>query len=238
MQYPFISLEYSERKPFDGFNLQGYIGTKLEVIGVPSPVLRKMRSDYESELKPEEKFYFWQEQWFNHPIFEAKSLALYFLETLAGKRNIELLPQIQSWTPILDNWAHADAYASIVNKRLKFELEGVLELAETWHKSEFLWEKRLSLTALMPRPTILMDLTEIRVRYILDFLDEKNPFMQKAVGWLLREAREREKAIYDDLIWQNIHKISATAFSYATEKMDKSQKEELKALRKSGRKNR
>jgi len=54
----------------------------------------------------------------------------------------------------------------------------------------------------------------------------------------LREAREREKAIYDDLIWQNIHKISATAFSCATEKMDKSQKEELKALRKSGRKNR
>ena len=69
-------------------------------------------------------------------------------------------------------------------------------------------------------------------RLITTLLKDNSYYVQKAVGWSLRESYNVYPSETYELIQQHIHTISATAFTTCTEKMSYSQKELLKQLRK------
>jgi 3-methyladenine DNA glycosylase AlkD len=66
-------------------------------------------------------------------------------------------------------------------------------------------------------------------------LDDEHYFVQKGVGWTLREL----SVIYHDVTWQFLIKhhtrISGAAFTAAAEKLSPAKKEKLKDLRKTHR---
>ena len=93
-----------------------------------------------------------------------------------------------------------------------------------------------------------MKIQEIRIRNrkqylpfktLIDLVEpllaDKAYYVEKGVGWTLREIgniypKEQEKFLFD-----NANKICAYAYSAATEKWDKLKREKLKAIRKAGR---
>ena len=73
---------------------------------------------------------------------------------------------------------------------------------------------------------------ETIIQFIHKLLNDKEYYVQKAVGWSLKELYNvypQETLRYLD---NNIKKISAIAFTPATEKLKKIDKERLKKIRK------
>ena len=63
-------------------------------------------------------------------------------------------------------------------------------------------------------------------------LKNEHDLINKATGWLLREIGKKDITILRKFLIENIKDISSTTLSYATEKFDKFERDELRLLRK------
>lgn len=140
---------------------------------------------------------------------------------------------IKHWQKHVDNWGHCDGLSKIYTKILELIPEEVLEKLKLWNKSENQWDKRQSLVSLLyfsrTKKTILD--FEIIIKFIDNLLVDNEYYVQKAVGWSLKElynVYSKETLIY---LEKNIKNISSIAFSPATEKLLKHEKGSLKKLR-------
>jgi 3-methyladenine DNA glycosylase AlkD len=96
--------------------------------------------------------------------------------------------------------------------------------------SKNLWERRQSLIALYyyartKKQHVDFELTQELVRPLLN---DKEYFVQKAVGWTLRESYNVYPKQTFTFIEENIKNISPTAFTTCLEKMTEKQKQILK----------
>ncbi len=219
--------------------LKKYIGTNFHVHGLTS----KTQVDiYKTQLKfsnysIEKKFEFVDKLYQHSKSFEAKNLAFIFLDKnhkyLPEKLLLKILPK---WVETVDNWAHSDGLSkyltrSLENKNTQKEL---LQILIKWNSSKNQWKRRQSLVSLYyytrtKKTTINYSVSE---KLISNLLFDKEYYVQKAVGWTLREsfnAYPKETFIF---IENNIKSISSTAFTTCIEKMDDKQKSILKLKRK------
>lgn len=61
-------------------------------------------------------------------------------------------------------------------------------------------------------------------------INDKHDLIQKALGWMLREAGKINKALLEDFLEENINKISRVSLRYSIEKF--SEKERIYYLKK------
>ena len=110
----------------------------------------------------------------------------------------------------------------------------VLEQLEQWNKSTNLWDRRQSVVSLLyfsRTKKVILPYNTI-IRFVDRLLDDKEYYVQKAVGWSLKELYNVYPAETLKYMENNIKRISATAFSATTEKLKKEDKERLKMIRK------
>jgi len=69
------------------------------------------------------------------------------------------------------------------------------------------------------------------IKFIDILLNDKEYYVQKGVGWSLKELYQVYPKETLKYLGKNIKKISSIAFSPATEKLEKKDKEKLKKLR-------
>jgi 3-methyladenine DNA glycosylase AlkD len=144
---------------------------------------------------------------------------------------------IKKWQKKVDNWGKCDALSKIYTKVLEIIPEKVLEQLKQWNKSKKLWDKRQSLVSLLyfSRTKSIILPYETIIPFVIELIDDKEYYVQKGVGWTLKELY----CVYPNktlkYIEKNATRISAIAFSAAIEKLDKADKERLKKLRKQSR---
>jgi len=140
---------------------------------------------------------------------------------------------IKHWQKHVDNWGHCDGLSKIYTKILELIPEEVLEQLKLWNKSENQWDKRQSLVSLLyfsrTKKTILG--FEIINKFIDNLLVDNEYYVQKAVGWSLKELYNVYPKETLNYLEKNIKNISSIAFSPATEKLLKHEKDSLKKLR-------
>jgi 3-methyladenine DNA glycosylase AlkD len=97
-----------------------------------------------------------------------------------------------------------------------------------------LWERRASLVPLLYHLKSKKSTLDEK-----HFLNSINPrildeayFVQKAVGWLLREFGEKFPNELLSFLYQNAYQMSSIAFATSTEKISSTDKEQLKLNRK------
>lgn len=228
------------KKADDYFDLQHYIGTQLEVIGVKMPVARKMhKTGYSfSNMPAEEQYVLWKYIWQNSDIFDAMTQALFFCDQYIKRADPDwFFMEMQEWLQRVDNWAHSDTlthYFAALHEHMPAKVYLVLK---QWNKSDNPWERRQSVLS-------LLDYARFRKTYpsfnkitalVKPLLKDKDVFVQKGVGWTLRETGHiYPTETYTFLIDYHQH-ISSIAFSSATEKISAAKKEKLKSLRKKAR---
>ena len=104
---------------------------------------------------------------------------------------------------------------------------------EKWNFAKNPWLRRLSIVSLLyysaQREKIL---PFAKIIVLLEpQLEFDHYYVQKGVGWTLREAGNIYPAETYSYLEKNIQRISAHAFSAATEKLTKPKKDKLKKLR-------
>lgn len=97
--------------------------------------------------------------------------------------------------------------------------------------SDNIWHKRISIISQfswLKRKNIKHPLSLCQFH-----IDHKHHYIQKAVGWILREVGKQDKDMLNDFLTKNIDKINSICLSYALEKHTKEEKVFIRSLRKS-----
>jgi 3-methyladenine DNA glycosylase AlkD len=219
--------------------LKKYIGTNLNVLGMVSKAqvdVHKAGFSFYSESK-EKTFMHYDAIYKQTQLFEAKNLAFVFLDK--HYKHISLATQLKTlpqWVKQVDNWAHSDGLSKYLTRLIedKSTRDEMLGIIRKWNSSKNLWERRQSLVALYyyartKKHHVSFELTK---ELVFPLLTDKAYFVQKAVGWTLRESYN----VYPDLTFQfieeHIKHITPVAFTTCLEKMTEKQKHTLKLKRK------
>jgi 3-methyladenine DNA glycosylase AlkD len=217
---------------------QKYINTKLITLGIDAATQRNLAKKGFPELHEinlNEQLLFLSELFKQSQVFEIKNQCLIFLD----QRKKKILkaahwPILKDWVKYVDNWAHSDGLSSVFSLMLQNELDLIYPQLVKWNKSKNPWERRQSVVCLFYYSRTRKHFLpfEVAIELINNLLEDKEYYVQKGIGWALREA---SNVYYDytlDYILQNAKTLKPAAFSAATEKLLPHHKEQVKLLRK------
>jgi len=219
--------------------LKRYLGTQLNVYGLitKSQVdLYKQGFSFYTQNK-EQTFLLLDIVFRGSKTHEGKNQALIYLDKnykhIPVTSQLKILPQ---WVKHVDNWAHSD-YLSKFLTRLTEHPEAKKEMLNTllqWNNSKNLWERRQSLVSLFYYARTKKEHVEFTLarQLIKPLIVDKEYFVQKAVGWSLRESYNVYPQQTYSFIEEHIKSISPTAFTTCLEKMTEKEKHHLKQKRK------
>ena len=116
-------------------------------------------------------------------------LLLDAFESLLGRSDIALLERLirQSKT-----WAFVDELSIAVTGRLVERWAGLVDDLDRWSVDDDFWIRRAALLALLPQLRRGAGDFERFGRYADRMLDEREFFIRKAIGWVLRETGKKQ----------------------------------------------
>ncbi len=219
--------------------LQKYLGTKLDVLNIATKQqinICKQGFNFYSEDKTS-TFLILDSVLKESVIFEAKNQAYIYLDKHYKHISEEsLIKTLPTWVKHVDNWAQSDTLSKFLTRFLENEntYDAMLKTIEKWNGSKNLWERRQSIVSLYyysrtKKQHIAFDLG---ISLIDNLLLDNEYFVQKAVGWALRESYNVYPKQTFNYIEQNIKQIPSAAYTACTEKLSPQEKNYLKSSRK------
>ena len=117
---------------------------------------------------------------------------------------------------------------------LELAPEKVYRVLKAWNKDKDLWKRRQSVVSLLYYSRTKKDyLPFSKIEVLLtSLLADKEYYVQKGLGWALRELRNVYPKEAHAYLTKHIRAISPIAFTISVEKVEEKEKEKLKALRK------
>lgn len=210
--------------------------TQLTVWHIPMPPLRQIVTDgLFSSLSQLREIKLWRFVWQNTQVIEVRLAVLIRIKKALFTQPDVLWEQLQWFAEGIENWCESDfiseMIASVFEQATDDSVEKVLH---QWNKSSNPWLQRQSIVSLFyyqrlrksyPRFSLIKQQVEPLVTH--EFW-----YVQRAVGWTLRESLQvyPEKTL--QLIKKHIAILPAIAWSTVLEKCSTDEKNELKALRK------
>lgn len=237
--------------------LRGYLNTEINLLGLSVPTQRdRFKRGYAelAELTPEAKAKFWFAVWSEAELFESMSQAILFFESwakertrLARKGEIKkteiyspLWPYLTQMVARIDNWAHSDGISSLLSAAVEESPKLRLQTLAKWNRDRRPWCRRQSIVSLhyyarqRKKPLPATKTLPLIQRLVHD----EHFYVQRGVGWALRESYNVEPAVTLKFLERHIGELSAIAFSAATEKLTTKEKAALKKLRSERRRRR
>lgn len=223
--------------------LKKYIGTQLHVHGLKSPhqteIYKKGFQFYTDNSI--ETFNILSQVYHTSPSFEGKILVFIFLDKkhllIPKKEQLKILPK---YVKAVDNWAISDSLSKFLNKLVldKETQKEMLTILKEWNTSINPWERRQSLISLFyySRTSSHHVSFTLTKKLVMNLISDSDYYVQKAVGWTLREAYNVYPKDTYNLIEEHCDKITSIAFTTCIEKMTDKEKILLKLKRKNTRK--
>lgn len=226
-----ISKESAERA-------KQYMSTSHHMYGLGTKTqndLSKTGFSFHSE-DAEETFLIYDAVFRQSQSFEAKNLAFIFLDQnykrISTKLQLKVLP---AWVKHIDNWGHSDNLSKFLSRLIELPetRDKMLHHIDNWNHSKNLWERRQSLVALFYYARTRKQ--HLPFKYVIDLIEnlihDPEYFVQKAVGWTLRESYNVYPKETYTFLSEHIATLSPYAFTASTEKMSTKEKTALKEKR-------
>lgn len=223
-------------KPSGIANLQNYIGTQYHFYALKNPTVQAIfKKGFSFSNEPmADQMDLYTELWNKSNCYEIMYLSLMYLTVFSKKHKGLVAHQTAtSFLPKIDNWAHSDFLSSIIGRNMMYDEKVIYNDLQKLNKSKNLWERRASLVPLIYHlKTKKCTLNEIDfIQLINPLISDNEYFVQKAVGWLLREFGVYFPNEALSFLYQHAPQISSVAFAAASEKITPHDKEQLKKIR-------
>ena len=114
----------------------------------------------------------------------------------------------------LDGWAVADNLASVASRCL-LENSCWLDAVETWIENPHLWTRRAALVFTLPWAKEKRD-PERMLGWAARLADDREWFIQKAIGWQLRELSKRDTKRVRRFLTEHNEELTGVAKREAT----------------------
>lgn len=188
-----------------------------------------------SQLPFETQLPMWNYIWKNNGSFWLRVHSYFFLEKYVAKKELHnaIWNASASWQEDVDDWGLCDALAKINTKVLETYPAEVYQQLVKWNKDKNLWKRRQSVVSLLYfSRTKKAYLSFKQIAPLVEpLLKDKEYYVQKGVGWTLREMYTVYPKETLPFLRKHIKDINPIAFTIAIEKMGK-EKDVLKAVRK------
>jgi len=169
-----------------------------EVLGVPNPALNTLTQAWRRTLSVAERVKLADELW-QSDIFEARIAAAKLLTQAQIKPDDAVWELIKNWVPDFDSWAIADHACMAGRKRIEADPARADEV-ENWTRSDQMWTRRAALVIMLPWTRMRYPKPEeqaLRERVLgwaAGYVNDHDWFIQKAIGWWLRDLSKRDPA--------------------------------------------
>lgn len=155
----------------------------------------------------------------------------------ASSRPVEEIYEQKSnlvqWAQRVDNWAHSDELSSIYSRLLEKDPKYMLPQFEKWNRSKKPWLKRQSLVGLIFYSRFRKKYPPVNLilRFVEKHIDDKHYYVQKGVGWTLRECWNAYPNQTYSYLQKNAKRIPPGGWAAATERLSKQDKDKLMKIR-------
>lgn len=205
----------------------GYVKSRFTLLGCNMPSIRSVAKTFMSASTAE-----LDQTWNTSTSFDV----LYVLLIILSEQPVldSHWPMMKRWSKKIDNWAHSDMLSDMIAQLLETQPDRIYPDLARWNASTLPWRRRLSLTSLLyysSKRTCLLPANKI-LPLVKARLKDSDLYVQKAVGWTLREAGNCYPDVVETFIKKHVTQLSPVAFTSATEKWSANKKEPLEQLRK------
>ncbi|WP_370401812.1 DNA alkylation repair protein [Sulfitobacter sp. JB4-11] len=197
MHKPYLAQLRALGDPARAEGMRGYHKVDREYLGLSNPQINDLTKGWRQELDTPARVALADALW-QTDIYEAR-LAAAKLLTQARIRpdDTAAWELIASWPPDFDSWAIADHACMAGQKRLVAD-PARLDAVEKWVTSEHMWTRRAALVITLPwtrqkhpKPAELAARDRI-LGWAAQLVPDHQWFIQKAIGWWLRELSKRD----------------------------------------------
>ncbi len=194
--------------------IKKYLKSPYEFYGINIPELRKISKDYKNlEF---DNFLSLFNKLFESNNHEEMSIALFLMEHYFNKS-----PE-KSWFFLINKldkiktWDHADELSTAILGKILLKNLSFMRQIKEMSKNKNPWIRRIAIVSNLPLiKKGKIELTLIMSEYLIY---DEDVYVQKGVGWMLREAGKKDRIGIRNFILNHLDMKSHT-FSYATEKM-------------------
>ena len=210
-----------------------YLKSDLEFFGVTVPdvrrVVRAAARGYSGVDRVEAVA--WARALWREPVHERRMAAVEVLGLAVPRLTADDLGTVEELIRQARTWALVDGLAVTVAGGIALRDGAGWPLIDGWARDPDFWVRRSALLALLPGirsgPTDLSRFTQ----YAEPLLADREFFIRKAIGWVLREIAKRDPALA--AVWTQLHAstMSGVTFREAVRRLPADEVERLRALR-------
>ena len=196
-------------------DIKRYIKSPYEFYGVRVPEIRTMAKRLHEEHNLKEFYKIFDRLW-KSGYHEEMSLALYALQLYEKEFDIKTWKFLKPRLKEIQTWDQVDAVSCFIIGKILLVYPKLEKELLNLSKNENFWQRRIAIVSTLPK--IKTGDIKLTMKLAEDYINDLEPYIQKATGWMLREAGKKEPEIVKKFILKHIH-MPPLAFSYATEQM-------------------
>lgn len=226
-----LALLRTRADPRRARGVQAYFKESVRAFGVTAPQLREVAAQIHRRVSPEwtvEDAIALCELLLPRPELEAKGVAILLLRRYRRTYPPALFEKTHRWlrADYLDSWASVDALCPEVIGALLDAHPGRLAQLERWARSPNRWVRRASIVSLLKLARRAEHEVAVYAMARRHFASDDD-LVQKATGWLLREAGKRDMAALESFLRRHGPQIPRTTLRYAIERFPPQKRREL-----------
>lgn len=182
---------------------RAYLKSELQHYGASVPAIRSVAKGVRSghpDLTHDELVALVDALWAT-PVHEHRMAAVELLDLYGALLTPDDLPLLERLLRAARTWALVDPLAASVVGGVIDRHPGAADELDRWATDDDVWLRRSALLALLVPLRAGRGDVERFGRYADAMLDEREPFIRKAIGWVLRDtARKRPDLVYEWLL--------------------------------------
>lgn len=222
---------------------ENYIGggtSKLKFWNLAIPDVREIlnRPLPFHDLSTAKQFQLFEMVWMKSSVFEVKMAAIHWLESLSTEQLVMFSKKIAKWAQKIDTWAESDGLCGIYARIFEASPKSLDNVLKMWNKHKNPWLRRCSMVSVFYYSRMRRKHASFKyaITLVKPHLAASEYYVQKGVGWTLREIYNVYPTETTKFIRDNLSRIHADAWYAASEKMPLKLKAELVIKRRQLRK--
>lgn len=215
-----------------------YLKSSLEFRGVDVPTLRRearLWSRAHSEAGRRQLLALARTLW-RRDVHELRSLAVEILRLRVAALLSEDVEVLEWMLRRAGTWAHVDAIAPDLVGGLLARDAKLLRRLDGWVRGDDFWLQRAALLALLPSLRRENRHWARFSRYADALLEDRQFFLRKAIGWVLREVSKRDPSLVEEFVGKRLGRLSGVTLREAVRRLpERSRRRVLAADRRARR---
>jgi 3-methyladenine DNA glycosylase AlkD len=210
-----------------------YLKSDLDFLGVSVPGIRSaVTGTARSRPDPgRDGVLAWARVLWREPVHERRTAAIEVLRRFAASLETADLALVEAWIREAHGWAYVDPLAGDIAGPVALRHPAAWPLIDAWAADEDFWVRRSALLTLLPGIRRGQPDRERFERYATPLLAEKEFFIRKAIGWVLRELSKKDPAYVAAWTRRHLDLMSGVTFTEAVRRLPPEQADRLRAMR-------